>query len=115
MKNALNNLLGAALIASACSFIAPSAGIAPSVAIPAAASAIKGRIDPADGAVEALAVSATDTARVAITDGMFLLNVGHGTYKLVIVARPPYKNVVKDNVEVADGNTTDVGTVRMQE
>jgi hypothetical protein len=114
MHNTFHRLLAAALVASAISFIAP----APLPALRAhreSASIIKGRVDPTDGAVSALAISATDSARAVISDGMFELNVGHGTYKLVVVARPPYKTVIKDNVEVAEGNTTDVGTIKLQE
>lgn len=118
MKNTLNNLLAAAMIATACSFIAPAGNLAtpPEPATTKTeGTSIKGRVDPLDAAIEAVAISATDSVRSAVTDGMFLLNVRHGTYKLIIVAKVPYKNVIKDNVEVADGNTTDVGTIRMQE
>lgn len=119
MNHTLSSLLGAALIASAFSFIspAPHMGNARTSAtiLPLEASAIKGRVDPADGAVEAVAISSTDSVKTAVTDGMFLLNVRHGTYKLIVVGKAPYKSVVKDNVEVADGNTTDVGTIRLQQ
>lgn len=132
MKNTLNNLLAAAMIASTCSFIAPSGNLTnppaetrPSVEpteaqinaaiAPAEGTSIKGRVEPVDAAVEAVALSATDSVTVAVTDGMFLLNVRRGTYKLIVVGKAPYKNVIKDNIEVADGNTTDIGTIRMQE
>lgn len=132
MTNTLNNLLGAAMIASACSFIAPSGSLTNppadarpavesteaqinAVVAPAEGTSIKGRVEPVDAAVEAVALSSTDSVTVAVTDGMFLLNVRRGTYKLIVVGKAPYKNVIKDNVEVADGNTTDVGIIRMQE
>lgn len=113
MQSTFYKLMAAALVASALSFMAPRdpAGASDITG----ASAIKGRVDPPDGAVEAFAMSTTDTVRSGISDGMFRLNVSHGTYKLVIIAREPYKTVIKDNVEVADGNTTDVGTIRLQE
>jgi hypothetical protein len=117
MNYTLSSLLGAALIASAFSFVSPRPDDARASAtiLPLETSAIKGRVDPADGAIEAVAISTTDSVKAAVTDGMFLLNVRHGTYKLIVVGKPPYKSVVKDNVEVADGNTTDIGTIRLQE
>jgi hypothetical protein len=103
MKNTLYNLLGAAVLLAVCAFSAPSP------------SSIKGRVNPVDGATEVVAVSATDSVKAAITDGMFILESKPGTYKLIVVAKPPYKNVVKDNVQVAEGNATDVGTITLQE
>jgi hypothetical protein len=103
MKNTLCNLLGAVALLAVCAFAAPS---------PAS---IKGRVSPADGATGVVAVSAMDSVKSIITDGMFALDCKPGTYKLIVVAKPPYKDVVKDNVEVAEGNATDVGTITLQE
>jgi hypothetical protein len=80
-----------------------------------AATIIKGRIDPIDAAVEVWAISGTDTLKVGITDGGFTINVKPGIYKVVIVAKVPYKDVIKDDVQVADGNTTDIGTIKLQQ
>lgn len=80
-----------------------------------AATVIKGRIDPIDAAVEVWAINGTDTLKVGITDGGFTINVKPGIYKVVIVAKVPYKDVIKDDVQVADGNTTDIGTIKLQQ
>jgi hypothetical protein len=82
---------------------------------PKSASAIKGRIDPTDAASFVVAISSMDSTRAAITDGMFTINTKAGSYKVIVVAKSPYKDVVKDNVEVADGNTTDLGTITLQQ
>ena len=75
---------------------------------------IKGKVTPADAAVRAWAESSTDTLNVAIQNGMFEIgNAKPGTYKIVIEAKPPYKNTAKDGVVVADGQPTDVGEITL--
>jgi hypothetical protein len=108
MKNTSINLLAAAAISSVLfAFTAPSHSIL--------ATAIKGKVSPADGAVAVVAVSATDSAKGVISDGMFLIDTKPGTYKVTVLAKTPYKDLVKDNVEVMDGNTTDMGTITLQQ
>ena len=116
MKNTLYNLLGAAALVAVCAFAVPSTGVPLRVGRPYGARLHKGPwVNPVDGAIGVVAVSATDSVKAAVTDGMFVLDSKPGTYKLIVVAKPPYKNVVKDNVEVAEGNATDVGTITLQE
>jgi hypothetical protein len=76
---------------------------------------IKGRVDPIDGATEVWAISATDSTKTTVTDGGFSLEEKPGTYKVIVVARVPYKNTIRDAVEVANGNTTDLGVIKLQE
>lgn len=76
---------------------------------------IKGRIIPADGAAQVWATSATDTLRGAIAQGAFeLVNAKAGTYKLIIDANEPYKDVVRDGIQVADGSATDLGEIQLE-
>jgi hypothetical protein len=82
---------------------------------PRGATTIKGRVDPVDAAVEVLAISGSDSLKVTITDGAFTINVKPGIYKIIVVAKVPYKNVIKDDVQVAEGNTTDLGTIKLQQ
>ena len=73
---------------------------------------IKGKVSPSEGAVRAWAESSTDTLNVAVQNGMFEIgNAKPGTYKIIIEAKPPYKNTSKDGVVVADGQPTDVGEI----
>jgi Carboxypeptidase regulatory-like domain len=76
---------------------------------------IKGKVTPTDAAVRVWAESATDTLNVAIQSGgdFEIANVKPGTYKLVVEAKPPYKNIAKDNVSVMDGQPTDVGEIML--
>ncbi len=76
---------------------------------------IKGSITPADGAKEAWALSSTDTIRATITSGAFTFtNAKAGTYKVMIDATEPYKDVIKEGVQVADGQTTDLGEIKLE-
>ncbi|GAO42225.1 carboxypeptidase-like regulatory domain-containing protein [Flavihumibacter petaseus] len=76
---------------------------------------IKGTVSPADGAVQAWALSATDTAKAAINNGAFeITNVKPGDYRLIIEAKAPYKNQAKEGVSVKDNAATDVGEIKLE-
>ena len=77
---------------------------------------IRGTVSPADGAVRAWAVSGTDTLKSAIKDdGAFLISDAKaGTYRVIIEAKPSYKNAAKENVTVVDGQPTDVGEIKLE-
>lgn len=79
-----------------------------------ATGSIKGKVSPSDGAVRAWAESATDTVNAAIQNGTFEIdNVKPGTYKIVIEAKPPYKNVAKEGISVTDGQPVDAGEIML--
>ena len=76
---------------------------------------IKGKVTPADGASQVWALSATDTLKAMINQGSFeIQNVNTGTYKVYIDAVEPYKDVIKEGVQVTDGGTTDLGEISLQ-
>lgn len=76
---------------------------------------IKGTVIPADATGQVWAVSGTDTAKAAFTNGIISVqNMKPGTYKIVIAGDEPYKQVVKENVVVQDGSVTDLGEVRLE-
>lgn len=115
MKNTIFNLLAAGtLTVSMLAFTAPRPAV-PARHIQVSASSIKGMVQPADGASFVVAASDKDSARSAVNDGMFTINIKPGSYKVTVVAKAPYKDVVKDNVEVSEGNTTDLGTISLQQ
>jgi hypothetical protein len=63
-----------------------------------------------------VAVSSTDTLKAAINEGTFTISdVPAGTYRVIIEAKPPYKNAAKDGVTVTDGQTTDVGEIKLEQ
>jgi hypothetical protein len=76
---------------------------------------IKGTVTPADKAVNAWAMSATDTLKAEVLNGAFeIKDVKAGTYSVTIEAIEPYANTTKSDVVVVDGQTTDVGEIALQ-
>jgi hypothetical protein len=85
------------------------------LAFTASQSSITGKVSPADGATMVWAVSGTDSAKAAITAGAFALQVKPGTYKLLVDAKPPYKDVTLENLEIKEGQPLDVGEIVLQQ
>jgi hypothetical protein len=80
-----------------------------------ASGSIKGTVAPAEGGVRAWAESSTDTIKASVINGAYeIMDVKPGTYKVVIEAKPPYKNAVKDGIGVMDGQSTDAGEIRLE-
>lgn len=77
---------------------------------------IKGKIIPANGAKEVVAVMGTDTLRSEINNGTFLFShIKKGNYTIWIKANAPYKDASVQNVAVVDSVTTDVGEIQLQQ
>ena len=77
---------------------------------------IKGTVSPADAATQAWALSSSDTLKAAVQNGAFeITNVKPGDYRLIIEAKPPYKNQAKDAISVKDGQPTDVGEIKLEQ
>ena len=75
---------------------------------------IKGKVIPADGASQVWAMSGTDTLKAAISQGNFeITNAKAGTYKVYIDAIDPYKDVVKEGVQLSDGGMVDLGEIQL--
>lgn len=75
---------------------------------------IQGKVSPAEGASEVLAVAGTDTLRTGITNGSFTFGkVKAGTYTVWVKAIAPYKDTSVANVAVTDSATTDVGEIKL--
>jgi hypothetical protein len=79
-----------------------------------AGGSIKGKVIPADGARQVWAISSTDTLKAAISQGAFeIANVKQGTYKIYIDAIDPYKDIVRDGVQVTQDGTVDLGEIQL--
>jgi hypothetical protein len=77
---------------------------------------IQGKLMPADGAIEVLAINGADTLRVSSVNGSFVFkNIKTGTYTVVAKAKPPYQDIVVKDVAVIDSVTTDVGILKFQQ
>ncbi|HLY68929.1 MAG TPA: carboxypeptidase-like regulatory domain-containing protein [Puia sp.] len=76
---------------------------------------IKGIVSPADGAVRAWAETLSDTLKADIVNGAYeITNVKPGVYRVIIEAKPPYRNAAKENVTVVDGHATDAGEIKLE-
>jgi len=79
------------------------------------AGSIKGTVSPSEGAVRAWAESSTDTLRAPIVNGSFeIADAKPGMYKLIIEAKPPFKNAAKDGITVNDGQAADAGEIKLE-
>src|ERR1700742_4488054 len=75
---------------------------------------IRGTIMPVDAGVRAWAESASDTVKAPIVNGSFeITDVKPGAYKIVIEAKPPYRNIAKDGIMVSDGQPADAGEIKL--
>lgn len=76
---------------------------------------VAGNVTPPDIGLRAFLFSAKDTLSANVTSGTFhFANVPAGTYKLLVEAAPPYRNAVKDGVQVVEGTFTDAGQIELQ-
>ena len=74
---------------------------------------IQGTIDPPEGAKRIWAVSGKDTVSIIPAPGSFIMDVKPGSWKLVVEAVLPYKNVERESILVVDGQITDVGLIKL--
>ena len=98
-------------------FVALSITIAGLLAFnhPSLTGTIRGTVSPSEGAARVWAVSTSDTAKGNVQNGAFEITTAkEGTYKVIVEAVPPYRNAAKDNVIVANGQTTDVGQINLE-
>lgn len=77
--------------------------------------AIKGKVVPPDAALRAVAFSDKDTFRINLNMGAFEIpNIQPGVYTVMVDAVEPYKDFVKENVSVSEGQTTDLGEIDLE-
>ena len=76
-------------------------------------SGIKGTITPPDGTELVIAVSGTDSVKAKPVNGSFTLAVKPGSWKVLIDAREPLKDVVLD-AAVKEGEVADLGEIKLQ-
>lgn len=81
---------------------------------PVTQSSITGKVTPADGADAVWAISASDSTKGVISSGAFTIEVKPGTYKVMVDAKDPYKDVTLENLEVKQDQPLDVGEIVLQ-
>jgi hypothetical protein len=77
--------------------------------------AITGRVNPTDGAELVWLMGEKDSLKTGVSDGQFYFDVKPGAYKLMVQSRPPYKDVVLDNLVVRQEETLDVGEIILKQ
>ena len=71
---------------------------------------------PLDAGTRAWALSPTDTLRATIISGAYeIKDAKPGSYRVIIEAKPPYKNAARDSVRVIDGQTAEVGEIKLEQ
>ena len=76
---------------------------------------ITGKVMPAGSVEKIWAVKGSDsTSATPSTGGEFAIKVSAGTWKIVVDAKDPYKDAVKENVTVEDGKSVNVGEIDLQ-
>jgi hypothetical protein len=76
-------------------------------------SGIQGTIDPPEGAKRIWAVSGKDTVSIIPPPGSFIMDVKPGSWKLVVEAVLPYKNIERESILVIEGQITDIGLIKL--
>ena len=75
---------------------------------------IQGKLTPAEGAKEVVAIAGTDTLRSQMNNDTFVFsNLKKGTYTIWVKANAPYKDASIENVAVTDSATTDIGEIKL--
>ncbi|WP_316822053.1 carboxypeptidase regulatory-like domain-containing protein [Pedobacter gandavensis] len=75
---------------------------------------IQGKVNPAEGAAQVLAISGRDTLHATVNSGSFVFSkVKAQNYTIMVKANPPYKDTSIENVAVVDSATTDVGEIKL--
>jgi len=76
---------------------------------------ITGRVTPPEAIKDVWAVSLNDTVHGTVVQGGFnIMNVKTGTYKVIIDANAPYKDVVKEGISVTEGQPVDMGEIKLE-
>lgn len=76
---------------------------------------IIGKVSPQDAVKMVWAISGQDTVKTSLVAGGFALSVKPGNYKVVIDAKDPYKDWTMSNVNVAEGETHDLGEIALEQ
>jgi hypothetical protein len=79
------------------------------------ASSISGKVTPSEAVNMVWAMSAKDTIKTALKEGVFMLPVkAAGQYKVVVDAKDPFKDAIRD-VTVEAGKNTDLGEIKLEQ
>lgn len=80
-----------------------------------ATSRIIGTATPSLGVKKIAVYNGKDSIFSNTSTGTFAIEVQAGNWKLIVLALPPYKDAVLENVVVQEGQDTDVGEIRLSQ
>ena len=79
------------------------------------AAGIKGKVTPPENAGTVWAITGTDTLKTAANEGAFeFADAKPCSYTIIVEAKAPYKNFVKEGVEVKEGEVVDLGSITLE-
>jgi hypothetical protein len=77
--------------------------------------AITGKVLPPAGVEKIIALQGSDSSTaLPANTGDFVLKVKPGSWNVIVRAKPPYKDMEKDNVTVQEGKSVDLGEIRLE-
>lgn len=77
---------------------------------------ISGKVIPPEGVEKIWAIQGTEQIQgVPSTTGEFVIKARTGTWRVVVDAKEPYKDVSFDRVAVQEGQTTSLGDINLQQ
>ena len=77
---------------------------------------VNGSINPTNGANDVWLISAKDTIRGSIKNGVFDIGgVKPGTCAIVVEGLSPYKRTIRSGIEVYEGTATNVGEILLEQ
>ena len=85
------------------------------IAFTPSSSAVSGKVTPPDQVEMVWAIKGTDTVKTKATpEGSFALSLNPGSWKVIIGAKNPYKDVQLEKVDVTDGKPVDLGEIKLE-
>ncbi|MFT3823474.1 MAG: carboxypeptidase regulatory-like domain-containing protein [Chitinophagaceae bacterium] len=78
-------------------------------------STLTGKISPASAVHSIWVIHKEDSLKTSLTKDVFSLQLPPGQYKLIIDARAPYKQVIKEHVFTEEGKSTNVGEINLEQ
>jgi hypothetical protein len=76
---------------------------------------INGKLNPANQAGSILAINGNDSVRAISKNGYFGMKVKPGVWKVVVSMKPQTNSVVRENLEVNEGENINLGEIKLSD